>query len=53
LEGIQLPHFAVFDIRRIADDDNEAAAVEDAVELDKPVERFVVFLPRVELLLVL
>ena len=27
-----------FDIRRIANDDIEAAAIEDAVELDEPVE---------------
>lgn len=31
----------VFDIRRIADDDIEAAALQDAVELDEPMERLV------------
>ena len=39
-------NFTNFKIRRIADDDIEAAALDDAVELDIPVKRLVGFLPR-------
>ena len=45
LHLIDFPHFAILNVGRIPNDDIEPAFSHDAVELDKPVKRFMAIMP--------